>query len=678
MAGSVRNQNSARGNNATINTANVTVGAWIRAGATSYTTGPRYQYLIEVGIPARVYAYQIFTDTNDDQLKFYSDETGEVTILSSSSVAWIYCRLVKNGTTVTLEYRTEFSSTWNTVTTFTVSATNVTWHAFFDTWFADGLCVDGYLRSAGIWEAVLTQAESLTESNSPTAVRTTNLRGYYAGGATPDAATWGTSTPSGTNLTQSGTAVADADDPIPSGGATSIAAAVAGTGTVTAALSVNKRLTAAVVGTGVVSATARAMRRLTAAVAGTGTVTATAIRRTPIAAAVVGSGTVTAAARANRRIAATVGGTSSVVAGLRVSPALSAAVAGTGLVTAALRVSKPIVAAVAGGGTVTANLRVNRRLAAAVLGVGTVTANVSTTAGSQIAAGVVGGGTVTAVLRVNKRLIASVAGVGTVDATAKRRTPIAAAVGGTSSVVADLTATNGFVATVGGTGTVAAALTVRRSLAANVVGSGTVTATARALRRLAAEVIGTSVVNADATVAGDTPQQLTATVGGTSLTIAFLSVRKRLAAVVAGVSSVLANIRRPGETVATSFVVRPRALIYTVRPTAPVYRVRYNMDRFDDFDPQTRDWLEWDLSRYVAARGVAIVSATVTQLDPEGAALAVPTVVTDAAVVTGTVARALVTNVTATPGTLARLRCRFVFADGRVGNTIGVLPIRHT
>ena len=194
-----------------------TYSGWIEVAATTYTnTAEQYRIMLEVDL-ANDNWYAFYTDSTNDQILFGSNETGAIVVASGANTSWIYYRMVRNGTNLLVEVSTNGIS-FTTVASFTISSSNLFGY-WVNNWYPGDIPCFAYYRSIRLWVGIaFSQAQSISESASAVPVITTNLRGGYADGATPVAATWGTDiNSSGNNLTLTGTAVYDASDPISSG-----------------------------------------------------------------------------------------------------------------------------------------------------------------------------------------------------------------------------------------------------------------------------------------------------------------------------------------------------------------------------------------------------------------------------------------------------------------------------
>lgn len=208
MSGSIKNNGSAYGSYGA-SSLGLTVSTllfWGKVGSTAYSVGSGYQYIGTYS--AWAFQLEIYINQGSGELRFYSSSVGEIAIATGSPTTWFYFALIVNGTNVTVETSIPGSNSWTTVASFSVTAasSDVAW---FDS------ATSAWLRSARLYNIAMNQAGRLAEKNSRTPVNTTNLVAAWADGETPVAATWGNDTSgNGRNLSVSGTAVYDSDDPI--------------------------------------------------------------------------------------------------------------------------------------------------------------------------------------------------------------------------------------------------------------------------------------------------------------------------------------------------------------------------------------------------------------------------------------------------------------------------------
>lgn len=158
-----------------------------------------------------------------------------------------------------------------------------------------------------------------------------------------------------------------------------------------------------------------------------------------LAGSVAGTGHITAGLSVSKPLSASSAGAGAVVASLTVGKRLSASMAGAGAVSAALGVSKPLTATLAGSGHVSASATVSKPLASSVAGAGHISADLTVTpAGIALAASPAGGGFIAATLTVQKALGAQLAGAGASTAALQVQKPLTASLAGTAHISATL------------------------------------------------------------------------------------------------------------------------------------------------------------------------------------------------------------------------------------------------
>jgi hypothetical protein len=215
MSGSIGNNNSAYGLRSTgVDLNIVDVGFWFSWGQGCFDGGPRYQYGVEFGIPGTYYEYQLYSDNVTGNIEFYGDTDGVTVISTGEEIDWNYYRLIKNGTDIKIYVSAQGSSVFTLVREYTGPSGNIDRIEIFQTGANDGLCVAGNIRSMRGYSVLRTESAWLAEKNSREPVVTTDMEFNYADGETPSATNWGVAL-SGLNLTQFGTAILNAYDPIP-------------------------------------------------------------------------------------------------------------------------------------------------------------------------------------------------------------------------------------------------------------------------------------------------------------------------------------------------------------------------------------------------------------------------------------------------------------------------------
>lgn len=216
MSGSVNNNNSGYGVRTTgVALSLVDLGFWFRWGPNSFTSGPRYQYALELGIPGVYYEFQVYSDNNGaGTIAFYGDTDGETVIFSGANSDWNYFRFVKDGTDVRLYVSPQGTDTFTLVLQYVGPPDDIDRIEIFQTGANDGLCVEGTLRSMRGYSSLSSEAKWVAEKNSRVPIDTVDMVFNYADYEDPDAATWGVAA-SGLDLTQFGTVLYSPLDPIP-------------------------------------------------------------------------------------------------------------------------------------------------------------------------------------------------------------------------------------------------------------------------------------------------------------------------------------------------------------------------------------------------------------------------------------------------------------------------------
>lgn len=158
-----------------------------------------------------------------------------------------------------------------------------------------------------------------------------------------------------------------------------------------------------------------------AALTGSGTLTAGASKSAPVAAALTGSGTLTAGAAKVVPAAASLSGSGSLTAGTTATRVAAASLSGSGSLTAGMVKQVPAAAALSGSGTLAAAVAKTVPAAASLSGSGSLTAGIAKTV--PAAASLSGSGTLTAAAGVTHlQAAAPLSGSGTLTAAASRRT----------------------------------------------------------------------------------------------------------------------------------------------------------------------------------------------------------------------------------------------------------------
>lgn len=319
---------------------------------------------------------------------------------------------------------------------------------------------------------------------------------------------------------------------------TTLAAAVAGSSALTAALTTSITPAASVAGSSTLTAALTTSITAAAAVSGSTVDTAALTTAIAMAAAVAGSSVLTAALTANSGInfAAAVAGSSSLTAALSTSITLAAAVSGSSTLTAALTTAITTAAAVSGSSSPTAALSTSITPAAAVAGSSVLSAALTTAI--TPAASVAGSSALTAALTTQITLAAAVSGSSTLTASLAVGAGMSAAVSGSSVLTAALSTSITPAAAVSGSSSLTAALSTAITPAAAVSGSSTLTAALSTSIRLAGAVSGSSALSASLS----TSIAAAAAVSGSSTLTAALSTAIRFSAALAASSLLTADL----------------------------------------------------------------------------------------------------------------------------------------
>lgn len=170
--------------------------------------------------------------------------------------------------------------------------------------------------------------------------------------------------------------------------ATTVASGPAGSGSMTADLSDAEALSSTVTGVGTMgSAAINVSEAIAAAIAGLGSMTATVADTEPLTASLTGTGSMSAALTDTDPITATMTGSGTLSAALNESESLAATLSGSSSMSAAIAVAEPVTAGMSGAGTMTASLSADiDPLTATLGGSGTMTGDLTVISGPIVVA----------------------------------------------------------------------------------------------------------------------------------------------------------------------------------------------------------------------------------------------------------------------------------------------------
>lgn len=311
------------------------------------------------------------------------------------------------------------------------------------------------------------------------------------------------------------------------------AAALSGSGSLAAAGAVTQPAAAALTGSGSLTAAPAVQFTSAAVLSGSGSLTGGAVVAQPASAALSGSGAMTAARLVTQPAAAVLTGTGALAAVPAVQFAESAVLAGSGALSAPAVVTQPAASSLSGSGTLTAAETVQFTSASTLAGSGSLGASalVQFTSGAVLA----GTGTLTSAALVAQPASAALSGSGSITAVAAVKFTASAALSGSGTLTAAALVTQPAAAVLTGSGSLTAVASVQFTSVAALSGTGTLTAagTVSGLASGAAALSGSGALTAGASPVLAVGAALS---GAGSLTDA-VSVRFTSSAVLAGLGS---------------------------------------------------------------------------------------------------------------------------------------------
>lgn len=673
---------------------------WWQLASSGVVNNTNYSQLFEVAYGAGNY-FQLYAPQFDGtpELRYYrAESSADVQILASGSFVgvWIRYLLTWVDGTYTLYRAADGAGTWTSVHSWN-NATAPTSICFMAGYLDLGnyLMPGSSIRSARVY----TDAHSTTDLLADSLLAVGALSGKWAewfGGAT---ASLDGSDSSGNSraLTVVGTFIPDTDDPIVSGGSIVTAdVAAAGVSAVTAVASVTRTATMAAAGVSAVAFAGSAGKTTGVAVAGVSAVGFTARVRRSANLAIAGASNVAPTAR--RRVSASLVVTGVAAVTASASRWISAAVTSTGVsaVTFAGRVRRTTTLAISGVTIVTALGRVRRTASLASGGTSAVSFDGTVSTGASVSTTVAGTSAVVFAGRVRRTTTLAIAGTSNVAPTAKRRVSANFSPSGSSLVTVgsrrrrSVNLTTGGVSSVGVVGrrTVSAALATAGVAA--VAFAGRVTAGAAA----AFSSAGVALVGFTARVR----RTGAVTIAGASNVAPTASARYRGAMAAAGAATVsaLGRVRTAGSwsaagASAVTFGARLIAAVYTtvfrvavspkrhrITVQRKAYRVTTNDTKwFEAFDPNARDYLEFDLRDVALKKGSNVASVVVIEVDANDNAVGSPVLVFEAPILTTNVAYIMTQVNTGFTDTVVRVRLSYTLADGRRDHFTAFLPVKH-
>lgn len=311
-----------------------------------------------------------------------------------------------------------------------------------------------------------------------------------------------------------------------------------------------------------------------AALSGTGALTAGAVVTQPAAASLSGSGSLTAGRIVTQPAAAALSGTGSLAVAASVQLTSGAALSGAGVLTVAALVTQPAAAVLSGSGTLTSAASVSGFTAGSASLAGTGALTTATSVQFTSAAALAGTGALTAAGSVAQPASAALSGTGVLAAAGSVPgfTTVTAALSGTGSIGVSVSVAFRPAAGLSGTGALVVAALVAVPAAASLSGTGSLAAAVLVAVPASASLSGFGALAASPAVSG---ASAAASLSGSGSLTAGSVITLTATAVLSGlgVLSVSVQVTSPVTESPVAWSAQPAPPRWTTAPASPRWRV---------------------------------------------------------------------------------------------------------